>query len=155
MKKLFWLIKKEIKSVYKLLILITIIITLFLSALNGVVNILIDYSKNFENSLNEDLKGLSFSVNETDFDSFKKYCDDAVVFATLKNFTSSATLTCSNGNIFETEQSKQKEMLLFYIHLMGKSFIIHINLKTCMKSLILVCKVDGMKMLTKLCLALL
>ncbi len=63
MKKLFWLIKKEIKSVYKLLILITIIITLFLSALNGVVNILIDYSKNFENSLNEDLKGLSFSVN--------------------------------------------------------------------------------------------
>ena len=65
MKKLFWLIKKEIKSVYKLLILITIIITLFLSALNGVVNILIDYSKNFENSLNEDLKGLSFSVNET------------------------------------------------------------------------------------------
>ncbi len=108
MKKLFWLIKKEIKSVYKLLILITIIITLFLSALNGVVNILIDYSKNFENSLNEDLKGLSFSVNETDFDSFKKYCDDAVVFATLKNFTSSATLTCSNGNIFETEQSKQE-----------------------------------------------
>ncbi len=78
MKKLFWLIKKEIKSVYKLLILITIIITLFLSALNGVVNILIDYSKNFENSLNEDLKGLSFSVNETDFDSLKKYCDDAV-----------------------------------------------------------------------------
>ncbi len=113
MKKIFWLFKKEIKTLYKFIVLITIIITLFLSALFGVTNILIDYSKNFKTTLNEDLNGLEFEVANSNYSSLQTYCENAVVRAKLKNYTHTTKLECSNGNYFDTDQFEQKEEVTY------------------------------------------
>lgn len=105
MRKISWLIKKEAKTLKKLLILITIIITIFTMALLSLINVRIDLSKNFLASLNKDIDGLPCDVNDIKVEKLRSLLNnDTILYARLKHYTELAELYSCANLVFKTEQ---------------------------------------------------
>lgn len=105
MKRIFWLIKSELKLLKKTVAIMTVILTVFTAAFFSVLSVRADLSSNFFENLDK-VSGLVFTVADARLDDITGYADSgSTVYAAHSGLTGSTEIKNRNGDIFETDRT--------------------------------------------------
>lgn len=104
--KVLHLVKNELKLLKKSVIIITLIFTVFLSALFGVISVQADLSQNIYADIDGSGIQLYLNVQSACLQDIRSEFEGLIVTAQKKGITQSAYLTNTNGDSFETSQTE-------------------------------------------------
>ncbi|MCD8040028.1 MAG: hypothetical protein LUF82_00725 [Clostridia bacterium] len=105
MMKVLHLAKRELKLLKKTVIIITLILTVFLSALFGVISVQADLTQNIYDYIDSSYTQLCLDVKSASLSGVQQQFDGLFVTAQKDGITRNAVITNAYGTVFNTSQT--------------------------------------------------